>query len=85
MVRRSWKEILGNTDAWSRPCDRLVRTAVLCTSGKHLFEFAVFSCTSPDGLYLGEIDSQTVRQWGTFSKQFPSVKALLLRRSIVCA
>lgn len=26
------------------------------TSGKHLFEFAVFSCTSPDVLCLGEID-----------------------------
>lgn len=56
MVRRSWKRVLGNMDARSRPCDRLSTTAVLCTSGKHPFECAVFSYTSPDGFCLGEID-----------------------------
>lgn len=55
-----------------------------CTSGKHLFEFAMFLVLAQMFYVWKKWTGHAVRQWGIFSKWFPGVKALLLLRGIMC-
>lgn len=56
MVWCRWKEFWEIRIARAGPVTDSWGQLSSSTSEKHLFEFAVFSRTSPDVLYLGEID-----------------------------